>query len=93
MPIDKGYVYSIGGGLLRYEGVRQVLSTDTCMEHVFTVVKPLNNVTREVKPWNKYVTGTRHNKIGHTICIYFKRGIFKLLKYEQTLTILHGRPS
>jgi hypothetical protein len=81
----------MGGGLLRYDGAKHADFADpSIMMHQFTIVKPINNVTRNVKAWDKYrVRGWEIDK--HTNCIYFKRGVFKLLKYEPTLTVLYGK--
>lgn len=96
-PIEVGYVYSLGDGLVRYDGVQFTSNPDKESEqtiiavHEFTIIKEFDSITREVKPWDKYKTGTRHNKLGHVICIYFSHEIFDLLTYEPTLTVLHGK--
>lgn len=89
-PIAKGYLYSLGGGLLRYEGLRHGDFQDSSiMIHKFTIVKKLNTLTRSVKSWDKYrVRGWEIDRQKN--CIYFKRGVFKLLKFEQTLSVLYG---
>lgn len=91
----KGYVYSIGGGLLRYDGPKYTYgdkASEVFVVHIFTVVKRLNSITRDVKAWDKYRV-THWELDRNRDCITFKRGIFKLLKYEPTLTVLHGNPS
>lgn len=91
-PIEVGYVYSLGDGQVRYDGVQFTSNPDKESEqtiiavHEFTIIKEFDSITRDVKPWDKY----KVRRCRHYPCIRFTRGIFKLLKYEQTLTVLYG---
>ena len=81
----------MGGGLLCYEGPRYTDITDhTIVVHLFTVVKPLNTITRNVKSWDKYRLTDNWGLNRLKNCMYFKRGVFKLMKYEKALTVLNG---
>lgn len=92
-PIEVGYVYSLGDGLVRYDGVQFTANPDKESEqtiiavHEFTIIKEFDSITRDVKPWDKY----KVRQLRHYPCIRFTRDIFKLLKYEPTLTVLHGK--
>jgi len=85
----------MGGGLLRYEGLYFTHNPDVESEHQvisahrFTIVKPMNSVTREVKAWEKYRLRIWESDRSKN-CISFKREVFKLMVYEPTLTVLYG---
>lgn len=89
MPIVKGYVYSMASGLLRYDGPYGMVGDEYMMVHKFTVVKPLPNITRDVKAWDKYRVST-HGEKRHTDCIFFEKEVFTLMQYEPKWTVLYG---
>jgi len=87
-PIEKGYVYSMGGGILLFKDMRfyKLNKKETVLAYHFTVVQRMDEITRNVKPWDKYVL----NRDRHSGCISFTIEVFSLLKYEPALTVLYG---
>lgn len=89
--IHIGYIYSLGNGLLRYDGAYESYpEKDKCvMCHRFTVVKPIRSFTRDVKPWEQY-NATTSNGSKHGDCIFLYREAFKYMEYQPALTVLYG---
>lgn len=92
-PISKGYIYSMVGGLFRYEGVIHYGPTPnnpSGLAHFFTIVKRVNAAKNHYHEQYQLGPITDWTETGGVLGVRFTRHVFKLLAYEQTLTVLHG---